>query len=129
MGVWKVKKTITCPACGKQRYFTKRKDRYCSNRCAATVVTKTCAACGVKHNKAGRFCSHKCANVRVVSEDQKIRVAIKRREQMLEDTDKAEEARWSINRHKGIALDFPDPNKVDIGVNQFVAGGDVWTEE
>ncbi len=94
---------------------------------------KTCENCGKTHTKRGRFCSRECSIVasrgRTWTKEQKSAVSdgLKQWHATSETAEVAAHNFISQGKHK-----TPDPVappvRAPIADNQFIAGGDLWTE-
>lgn len=105
---------------------------------------KTCPTCGTVHKKQGPYCSRSCGNRRVHSKAHREHLAVKAREHMMSN-DGAEQrglsaARMKFEKKKQMNRDdldlqslqyedtFVQPVVPRLPDNQFVAGGDLWTD-
>jgi hypothetical protein len=102
----------------------------CSQRFEVAYKEKICPKCGVKHNKRGEFCSRTCGNQKKHTESAKRKISKGKSAWLLSGTDEAEAEKHNFIS-KGInKTPEPVPPVVhkSIGENQFIAGGDLWTE-
>ena len=94
---------------------------------------KTCENCGKKHTKRGRFCSRECSTVasrgRKWTKEQKEAVSVGL-SKWHKTSDTAEVAAHNfISQGRNKTPDpIAPPVRPPLADNQFVAGGDVWTE-
>ena len=90
---------------------------------------KECPKCGVKHTKRGEYCSRSCGNQKSHTELAKIKIAQSQTERMNSGDDVAEEQRYALAVANNREFDPPPvPVEKPVGVNQFIASGDLWTE-
>lgn len=106
---------------------------------------KTCPTCATVHKKRGPYCSRSCGNARVHTDEHKEHLAKKSSEAYHSGATKENTERWIaggiLARKKALNKgdeDLQDLTYEDLFVapvvrslpnNQFVAGGDLWTED
>jgi hypothetical protein len=92
---------------------------------------KLCPECYSEHRKRGPFCSKVCSNKARFIKPETV-------EKHRENTTKfinsgsasAEVSKWAINADRDVLEHgLPLPQVDDLGIGQFVAGGDLWNEE
>ena len=94
---------------------------------------KTCEHCGTKHTKRGRFCSRECSTEaskgRKWTTEQKAAVSdgLKQWHATSETAEIAAHNFISQGKNK-IPDPVAPPVRAPIESNQFIAGGDLWTE-
>ncbi len=97
-----------------------------------TYRNKYCPKCNTEHKKRGPYCSKSCSNsMRIITKEQKANQSEGMRKFLNGNSDKAEELRWNINNYdqdeKG--TDPVAPQSPTLPPNQFVQGGDLWSED
>lgn len=105
---------------------------------------KTCPTCGTVHKKRGDYCSRSCGNSRVHTKEHKEHLSKKAAEAHAAGAHTESVNRWvaggvlaTLKRHNKSDTDLQDLSYEDLFVepvvrplndNQFVAGGDLWTD-
>ena len=97
-----------------------------------TYKSKYCPKCNTEHKKRGPYCSKACSNSnRVITKQQRENQSKGMTKFLTGKSDKAEELRWALNNHDQAeqGTDPVAPMAPDLAHNQFVQGGDVWSED
>ena len=91
---------------------------------------KTCPKCNTLHNKRGPYCSRSCGNKRKHTKKHKEAVAESKRE-WHRTSEVAAVVAHNFTALRINAPDEPVPPIVPIPINndQFIADGDLWTED
>lgn len=88
-------------------------------------VEKECPKCGIKHTRErSKYCSTKCGNSRVWTDEKKREQSLKIRR--WKQTDEGEDNSFNILKNKKIPPTIPHPEK-RLGPGQFSDGEDLWT--
>jgi hypothetical protein len=94
---------------------------------------KECEQCGTKHTKRGRFCSRECSDIagknRKWTKEQKEAVSDGLKQwHATSDTAAVAAYNWASKGKNQSPEPVPPVVHKSIGENQFIAGGDLWTE-
>jgi predicted ATP-dependent serine protease len=105
---------------------------------------KTCPTCGTVHKKQGPYCSRSCGNHRTFTKKERAHLSIKQSEHMMSPNGAEQRAlsadlmklekKKQLNRDDADlqALKYEDlfvqPVVRELDDNQFIAGGDLWTD-
>ena len=94
---------------------------------------KECEQCGNKHTKRGRFCSRTCSDIagknRKWTAEQKAAVSDGLKQwHATSETAQVAVYKWSQQGLNPTPEPVEPPVRAPLADNQFVAGGDVWTE-
>jgi predicted nucleic acid-binding Zn ribbon protein len=85
---------------------------------------KNCLTCGKLFRQQGKYCSRACGNIRTFTPTQRAKQSNVMRQKMIDDPEfkQAQVAR--------IQPDIPIPPMTEspLGLDQFLADGDLWTE-
>jgi hypothetical protein len=85
---------------------------------------KICPTCSVTFSKQGKFCSRACGNARTFTTTDKAKMSNKIRQKIIDDPEYKEK----ITAHIRPDVPIPPMTESPIGLNQFLADGDLWTE-
>lgn len=90
---------------------------------AGVYREKECPTCGTKHRKKGPYCSKTCSNKgRDDTYKEKMR-------DMMLHSDAGQVRAWSLNWGEDSEPVVPPTGAPRLRPNQFVSGGDIWTED
>jgi len=86
--------------------------------------SKNCPTCGVIFNKQGKYCCRACGNTRTFTPTYKAKISRGVRQKMIDDPEHKQKVIAAIQP------DIPIPPQIEsqMGLNQFLADGDLWTE-
>jgi len=85
---------------------------------------KQCPTCSKTFAKQGKYCSRACGNSRVFTTTAKAQMSNKIRQKINDDP----EYKDKITSHIHPDIPIPPQQESPLGLNQFIAGGDLWTE-
>jgi len=85
---------------------------------------KQCPTCGITFAKQGKYCSRACGNARTFTPTDKAKMSNKIRQKMIDDP----EFKQAQISHIRPDVPIPPQKESPIGLNQFLADGDLWTE-
>jgi len=85
---------------------------------------KNCPTCGIKFAKQGKYCSRACGNSRTYTATDKAKMSNKIRQKTIDDPEYKEK----ITAHIRPDVPIPPQKESPMGLNQFLADGDLWTE-
>ena len=85
---------------------------------------KNCPTCNKVFAKQGKYCSRACGNSRTFTPTYKAKVSNALRQKMIDDPE------YKQKQIAKILPDIPIPPQEEspLGLNQFLADGDLWTE-
>jgi len=85
---------------------------------------KNCPTCGIKFAKQGKYCSRACGNKRTFTPTYKAKVSNALKQKMIDDPE------FRDSQVARIQPDIPIPPVIEspMGLDQFIADGDLWTE-
>ena len=85
---------------------------------------KKCPTCGKLFQKQGKYCCRSCGNARTFTPTQKAKQANIMRQKFIDDPEFKQSQVAKINP------DIPIPPQIEspLGLDQFIADGDLWTE-
>lgn len=86
--------------------------------------SKNCPTCNITFAKQGKYCCRACGNSRIFTPTDKAKMSNKIRQKIIDNP----EYKDKIVSH--IHPDIPIPPQIEsqLGLNQFLADGDLWTE-
>ena len=85
---------------------------------------KNCPTCGKLFAKQGKYCSRACGNSRTFDATYKAKISKGVRQKMIDDPEHKQKVIAAIQPD----IPIPPQEEPRIGLNQFLADGDLWTE-
>jgi len=89
-----------------------------------TYPEKICPTCSTKFAKQGKYCSRACGNSRVFTATYKAKISRGVRQKMNDDPEHKQKIVAAIQPD----IPIPPMTESPLGLDQFLADGDLWTE-
>ena len=85
---------------------------------------KQCPTCQTTFAKQGKYCSRACGNSRTFTPTYKAKISRGVRQKMIDDPEHKQKVIAAIQPD----IPIPPLEESPLGLNQFLADGDLWTE-